>query len=175
MYQFQDDPALVKEVRKDGCYFLTLLWAGAFVGRRPVNVTQINTIYARAVANGFMRGDCYVLRPDQIIAEGVGGTRTVQINGPLRVAAGGNEWLGPATPRADSTHRLICQRWQTPEVGHFTGALHECAGVAPIWSKRGTPVNSFVLAALYDSYGLSRSRAWGEPRSMRVFDLKVKQ
>ena len=65
---FQNTRGLDSRIQKYGCYFMSLLYNGSRLSGQPMSVERINQLRSVAVAEGYMKDDCYILDPAAIIA-----------------------------------------------------------------------------------------------------------
>ena len=154
----QDDKRLLPAIRRDGCYFLTLIWAGLFMTQRLGETTtaEVCGCYVDAAeSGGLRRKDAYILDGVKVLEtvdprfEGMTAGRIVELSDVLSASLG------------EGYVRLVVDRWKHRTVGHFTGRL--------FYLVEG----NWKLCGMYDSYGISACRMWGELRDCRVYDLPV--
>lgn len=68
-----------ERIGAEGCYFLSLVKAAEEITGRYLDAYQV---YLRAIDMGYMKEDCYLQRPEMILAMMTGGVWTVTKEGP---------------------------------------------------------------------------------------------
>jgi hypothetical protein len=127
--------AIMKIIGESGCYFLSLVRAAEIITQSRIDAVNV---YNLAVMRGYMKQDCFVLRPDMIMA--------VMTNQMWSIHKEGADYK--------TTHgEIVIHRyeWSTPRglLAHFILALEDGTRYDPLGEsqtvKNGKLVSMRVL------------------------------